>query len=508
MIGPGCPDEGDVVSEKLGGRAAMGWVVVLVVGVGLLALAWPRVAAPFGDSDEGINGAVWATNSRALREAGVLDSRLGGRRLDGTSYATHPPAIVVSTAVAETVAGERAWATRAPAWIASLVSLLLLYGLARTIGVGVPAAAAASIATALTPMWFTYGFMLDTPVVAFPLGVAVLLVWYRRWTAAPDRRAFHPVAVGAVCAVAALAGWQAAVLTLLCGTALAARVVRRRPHAIREALPFLVGGLLGIALSLSWTWWVYGDFQTLGDKYFRRSGESSSVGVDDMVSFQIPWLVQLLALGLVGVGGSIVALWDRRFRPAAAMSLAIVVVYAVVFRQAAAGHQYWNYWALLPTAVGFAWAFDRLTRDLPARAVVPTFAAGCLALGLLNLLAFDDEALRYIDDGREVAEQLVAEPLAPAQPDVPYVGQAFRPDAWLRYYTERPPVQLTTSAQLDELAVERPDDLVVVLGWCEASDPAVEFCRAVVGSDASTADEYVAPRPWVGAAATLARGPG
>ena len=30
-------------------------------------------------------------------------------------------------------------------------------------------------------------------------------------------------------------------------------------------------------------------------------------------------------------------------------------LYAVVFRQAAAGHQYWNYWVLLPTAVGWAY---------------------------------------------------------------------------------------------------------------------------------------------------------
>ena len=155
-------------------------------------------------------------------------------------------------------------------------------------------------------------------------------------------------------------------LTGLAGVTLLARRFHGREHGIADALPFLIGGALGIVLSLSWTWWVYGDFATLGDKFFRRSGESNTVGIDDMVSFQIPWLAQLLGLGLVGLAGCVVALWDRRFRPLAAMSLGIVIVYAVIFRQAAAGHQYWNYWALIPTAVGFAWAFDRLARDLPA----------------------------------------------------------------------------------------------------------------------------------------------
>ncbi len=258
-------------------------------------------------------------------------------------------------------------------------------------------------------------------------------------------------------AFAALTGWQAAVLTGLAGVTLLARRFRGREHGIADALPFLIGGALGIALSLSWTWWVYGDFATLGDKFFRRSGESNTVGVDDMVSFQIPWLAQLLGLGLVGLGGCVAALWDRRFRPLAAMSLGIVIVYAVIFRQAAAGHQYWNYWAVIPTAVGFAWAFDRLARDLPARAVGWVLAVACLAIGVINLAVLNDDALRYIDDGREVAELVVARRYPAEQTTAPYVGQAYRPDAWLRYYTDRTPVQVTSDEDLAHRASEHPD---------------------------------------------------
>jgi hypothetical protein len=479
---------------------ALGLIVVV-----FLIVSAPRISAPFGDSDEGINGAVWATNSRALREAGVVDSRLGGRRLDGTSYATHPPLIVISTAAAETLVGEHEWATRMPAWVGSIAAVVLLYLLSRSIGVGSPAAAAAVAATALTPMFFTYGFMLDTPVVSLPFRIAVLLLWHRQWRADDGGWAWPPVAVAAVCALAALAGWQAAVLVGLAAVTLLVRGARNEDRGLREALPFIIGGLIGVVASLSWTWWVYGDFATLGDKFFRRSGESSTVGVDDMVSFQIPWLAQLLGLGLAGLGACVAALWDRRARALAAMGLAIVVVYAVAFRQAAAGHQYWNYWALIPTAIGFAWAFDRLAKDLPARAVAPTLVGACTVLGFLNLVVFDDEALRYIDDGHEVAELVVARPIPDEQGGIPYVGQAFRPNAWLEYYTGLPAAQLESQEQLDTVAASEPEYVVVVLGWCEPSDASADFCRSVVGPDQRPADGgYVAPRPLVGTVADLA----
>ncbi len=484
-------------------RDALGVAVAVGVALVLVILAWPRIAAPFGDSDEGINGAVWAANSRALRDDGPIESRLGGRRSDGTAYATHPPYIVVSTALAETVAGEHEWATRVPAWLGTLAAVALLYFLARKTGVSPIVAAAAAGATALTPMVFTYGFMLDTPVVSLPFGIAVLTVWYLQWRAPAGKFAWHPLAIGGLCLFAALAGWQAAILTGLAGVTLLVRRFRGREHAVAEAMPFLIGGVLGITLSLSWTWWVYGDFATLGDKFFRRSGESNSVGVGDMVSFQIPWLLQLLGLGIVGLGSCVAALWDRRFRPLAAMSLGIVILYAVIFRQAAAGHQYWNYWAVIPTAVGFAWAFDRLSRDLPARAAVPVFAIACLAMGVVNLVVLDDEALRYINDGREVAELVVAHPLPANQTHAYYVGQAYRPDAWLSYYTGRPPLQLASSDELDALAAQSPDTVVVVLGWCEPSDPAAEFCREVVGPGPPDGG-YEKPHPRVETAEQLA----
>src|SRR4051794_11350733 len=68
-----------------------GLTLVAVACVLFLVVGFGRITAPFGDSDEGINGAVWAYSAQSLRDLGLVDSRLGGHRVDGTDYATHPP---------------------------------------------------------------------------------------------------------------------------------------------------------------------------------------------------------------------------------------------------------------------------------------------------------------------------------------------------------------------------------------------------------------------------------
>ena len=123
-------------------------------------------------------------------------------------------------------------------------------------------------------------------------------------------------------------------------------------------------------------------------------------------------------------------------------------------------------------------------------------------MGVINLVVLDDEALRYIDDGREVAEQLVSNPLAADQAHAYYVGQAYRPDAWLSYYTGRPPLQLASADELDALATQSPDTVVVVLGWCEPTDPAIAFCREVVGPGPADGG-YEKPHPRVETAGEL-----
>jgi hypothetical protein len=484
----------ETATRRSANRVA-GLLLVAAGCVLLVAIGWGRISAPFGDSDEGINGAVWALSASSLRTLGVSDSKLGGERRDGTEYATHPPGTVVTTALTQAVGGARPWASRAPAWLATLAALVLLYRLARRAGFDPLVAGGATALVAITPMALVYGPMLDTPIVAFPFGVLVITCWFRDWNADEPPDAGRAALTALAAALAGLFGWQAAVLTALCGLALAARALRHRPGALRTALPYMLGGAAGVALSLSWSWWVYGDLHTLFDKFGGRSGESSGVGIGDMVSFQLPWLANLLGLSFVGLIGCLVALRDRFLRPLAAMALASVAVYAVVFRQAAAGHQYWNYWVLLPTAIGWAYVLRAVVGEVArARAgdSARTTSIGVVIAIVVFVGAFGvlrpDRAQQYIDEGHRAA-RLVDDATFPAdQVDLGYVGQPYRPDAWITYNTDLAPFPITSADQVRALAVEDPDHLVLILGACDEGDPSYEICTDITRAAAAESD--------------------
>jgi hypothetical protein len=411
--------------------------------------------------------------------------------------------IVVETALAETVAGAHEPVTRAPAWLASLVALVLLYRLGRSLGLDGVAAAAAATATAATPMFWVYGVMLDTPVTSFPFGVAVILLWFRDWRAiAPDPPAAAqpapvPIALsGLVSVLAGLAGWQAGLLAVLCGATLAVRAARRRPGALRAALPYLAGAAVGIGLSVAWGWWAYGGLKALSDKFTRRSGSGAGVSPVDVVTFQVPWLFQLLGLGMIGLVAAAVSLRDKVFRPLAAMSLTIVGLYCLLFREAAAGHQYWVYWSLLPTMVGFAYAFRAIsaaTRD----AGLSDTARTAVVVGLAVLLGVIDvgrgsEAEQLITDGEHPVELLQHQTLPPGDA-VYYVGQAFRPDSWIVYYTGRHGQSIASTDDLARLARDQPDTPVLILGICDDGGPARAFCERATGPTTDGTD----PARWV-----------
>ena len=170
-----------------------------------------------------------------------------------------------------------------------------------------------------------------------------------------------------------------------------------------------------------------------------------------MISFQVPWLANLLGLSMVGLVGCVVALRDKGLRPLAAMALASVGVYAVIFRQAAAGHQYWNYWVLLPTAIGWAYLLRlvidgarQADRSTTSEASVPTTATIAVVVGVVVVVAAfgiirPDQAEGYIDDGHRAAELVDAADLPAEQTVLSYVGQPFRPDAWITYNTSLTP---------------------------------------------------------------------
>lgn len=155
-----------VVTHPPGRRLA--WVLLAVFAIAFLTQAAPRISAPFGDSHDGRNGAVWGLLGRALREDGVVGSRFAHSAVLPGPYAHHPPLIVAETAIAETVPGERGAATRAPAWLGALATIPLLYLLLRCRGFAPVASAAAVVLVLSGPMFLLYGTMLDTLQVSFP----------------------------------------------------------------------------------------------------------------------------------------------------------------------------------------------------------------------------------------------------------------------------------------------------------------------------------------------------
>ncbi len=462
-------------------------VLALVAGVFLL-LAADRITGPFGDSDEGINAAVWGADSRALRELGPIDSALGGRRGDGTSYANHPPMIVITAAAAEVVAGEHTFTTRAPAWLGALASIPLLYWLGRRARLGALPAAAGAATAALTPMFVVYGPMLDTPVTSFPFGVAVLALWVRDL----GREGDEPPrwwAVAGCSALACLAGWQAALLVAACAVGVAAARRSNPGAAVRHAAPYAGGGLVGLAGSIGWIWWVYGDLAPLTDKFSQRAADAST-GYLDVVSFQVPWIVQLLGLSVVGlVACAVAAVRDRPLRPLATLSLVVTFLYAFVFKEAAAGHQYWMYWVLLPTAVGGGYLARALLRKVRAEASGPATPraaiVGLLAVvGAVNLIP-TTSAERQIVDGQRVGSLVEAMGITGAHQagtPVRYVGQDRRPEDYVRYILRADSERVDGPEALEALADDAPQAPVLVLTTCDDGDA---WCHEVVSAVAA-----------------------
>jgi hypothetical protein len=325
-------------------------------------------------------------------------------------------------------------------------------------------------------MFFVYGAMLDTMVVAFPLAVGLLCRWMLDWRS----ERVDPWLPAGLALAAGLAGWQGVFLGLVCGGALLARARRDRAWLLR-ATPYLLGSLAATALTVAWARWVYGSLDPLHDKLGRRSGDASGVGLGQMAAFQLPWLGQLLGLGLFAWIGTALALRDARFRPVAAVSLVAVVGYALVFREGAGGHQYWNYWGLLPTAIGAAWLFDRAADRALASGrswtdVAVGASAAVMAVAGVNATLPDDAAALVDEGGTTLA--LALEPLRQGQA-LWYVGEEHRPDDWLRYARRPQAGYLATVDQVRDLAAERPDDVVVVLGACPKGTRPDDLCAAL-----------------------------
>lgn len=360
----------------------------LTLGV-VLAVGLLRVADdPFGRSHDGENGAVWSAAAGALR-ADPIASKLGAIHADGTVYANHPPLIIVETAAAEALLGQRQWARRAPAWMGTIVAVVLMALVLRREGLSPTARAVGCLLGFGTPMVMTYGAMLDTPVTSLPFGLLCLLAWQR----ARDGEAAsweRPV----TCGLAVMAGWQVAllaVLTLAVG------------RSWRAAI-----GVVGAALAVfAWQLWVHGSVIVLLDAFRGRSG----VGFAPFSPWKVAanqgrWLVTLItpASLIVGAGGLLLALRDRQ--RLAMIVVAASVLYPLGTLSAAGVHDYWLYWLAVPLALGGAMVADAgtvLTVDLRRVALVTGLTVAAYALTVQSPAALiQDSAVKDLAPGESL----------------------------------------------------------------------------------------------------------
>lgn len=334
------------------------WVLLALVGLCLLPFVHGTVlvSAPYGDSHDGRNGATWAAAAESLR-ADPIESRLGAVRLDGSTYANHPPGIVLALGTVESVAGDRPAVDRAAMLLATWSALVLLFILLRRLRFTIPVALVGCAAVAATPMVRVYGSMVDTPVLGLPIAVAALLAVVEvhgtgrvRW--------WHHLVFG----LGPLVSWQAALLEVLALVALA--MTRRRRPALVLAAPLASGlALLGL-----WLLWAHGSFGPVVDQLLFRSGagDRSDVGLTDALDTQWFGLRAFLGplLWSLPIAAAACASRLRSRRMTAGLSLATVIAFDVLMANGAAIHDYWSYWVLIPVAIGSALGVEGLARVL------------------------------------------------------------------------------------------------------------------------------------------------
>jgi hypothetical protein len=455
--GPCLSDDEQGLDARRGlGASLLALAALLFLSHGLLMLN-----APFGDSHDGRNAGVWASEARYLRDAGVVASRMGTRSPEVGIYANHPPLVSVETAVAETVGFGTRVATRAPAWLGSLISLALLWLLLRDAGLRAVAAGTAVVLVAATPMFLVFGTMLDTPVTSLPFGLGLLVVWERTRAGRP---VLPSVAFG-LALLAVLAGWQS---LLLAGVVAGWAAIRHQRHPEARVCLAVAGGFVtGLTVLTGWLLWAFGG--TLGpllDQFRVRTGQTGAVSLSDLLGAlgaDIPMMFGRLAV--LGGAGLVIALANRRLRGLAAVALAVTLPYALVFRSGAVNHIYWTFWLVLPIAVGLAAGIEAIL-GVPWIGIVHerkvAGAAACLAVALTTFAW-----LRPTGPERVIREQAGAGALAErtrlpeGQTTVWYSGDVGEPAAWLALATRRPAVGLSDDT-LAQVASARPDDQVLV----------------------------------------------
>lgn len=445
-----------------------GWALLapLFVSSVLLVVAVFRLDAPFGPNFEGFNTAVWAEGSRAVRADGWFDSRLGAitpdSRLDKRApYAHHPPLLRVEVATTEVVLGESRWVTRLPALLSSLAAIWLCWAWLGSLRLGSSARAFGVLAVGSTSMFMLYGLMLNMEAIWLPLSFATLWRWQIGESHTDDRgaRGAEAAVSAAVGLGTALAAHQGILLVGILASVGVVRAIRGSRRLQANELGMLVAAVLGAVLFVAWILWAVGSLSDIVEIARIRSGGAGSSlpgGRQGWARWPLTQFDHARAtLRWLGIMVLLAGPFLVRRRPQVVVVMtvtwAVAALYAVVFRQGAFIHPYWNVALLAPLGLGAALVAERAS-EFGVRVV-----AGLQAVAVLAVLS---TAVTTVQVGRIADATGNLARVAGEQSGPLYTTDLIA--AWLRYESGRDDIGALSSCRAVRHVAERSPEALVL----------------------------------------------
>lgn len=429
--------------------SALGWALVALLTIGVLATWAPALASGLGDNHEGrILGRHALNVANAQRDGLAASGWLSdwspyvGDGGEQTSYGHHPPLLNLGyLATAQLLPVERDVAMRVFAYLLGAGMLPVGAAVLRRLGMGWPATLVATAVVAVTPLFWVYGRLHGNVTLVLAM-VWVLVRLQERRPVGRGELATACVVVSAAIVAGYLGLATAAVLGLWL-------LSRRGLDRVTVTIGLCM--VAAAAISLGYVVATTGAGRIGAQVQLRTTGGGFTAAA--FAERIVGWLTALLPgwwrWGVVPVA-VVAGLRDPRTRALTALLALVAVGYVVGLPNGSFVHDYWVFPLLLPVWFGAAAAVDAAGTWLGARrpAAVPALAGGLLAVvltaGAWSGLAADVPA-RYLSGPAQAGTLVRTVPPAAGQA-VAWRGPGIATPRWLSYYWQLPPGEITAAA--------------------------------------------------------------
>ncbi len=391
--------------------------IALVIVLAGTALRMQDFASPWTSDHRGWSGSYYGNIARNYVEHGYLTTKFGAVQnvaprdaSEFVYYVNHPPLFGLLVSVSFHVFGVSEWAVRLVPLVASAISLLLIFLIARKLW-GETVALYALAAFAVMPMGAFFGTLANVQGPVVLLFCLLTIYFYLLFRDRPS--AANAALMCAAFTLGALTDWPAFCLAPL----LAIHYYVWKPRARRSRLvlpPLLLVVVLGAAY-LPYSNWLLGaepfDLSQLRDQFLWCSDGAGADSPSGDGFTPLGWFARVFGgwwpvyftppvLLLLAAWTAVVAVRIRWSRSDAAdgiflLTLVFALLYIFIFRQGAYVHSYWSFYALVPASLACGLcvktAAERVfakhtTRIAIGAAVMLVIAASSLAV-LTNLWA-------------------------------------------------------------------------------------------------------------------------